>query len=219
MKQNIIVEVMFRIKFFVLFTLFICSNTYGLNPRGSLHLMTAPPATMDLNSFYLSSTYYSFSLSSYLPQAIQRFTSRWSVGIESSWAHRLSFLSDQKTDGKLKAFPSPKPLLLGIGVQWEIEYLPTPITPVLGISYVANNIFKAKELGSIIPSFSEKYFYLLRAGLFFSFDILNRYTSKKMQHEYDIQDIGLYVEYRKYIPVKNTSSSVDGWNFGMITFF
>ena len=209
-------KVMFRFfkKFFILSILFVCTHAYSINPRGSLHLLTTPPATMkNLNSFYMSSIYYSFSLSSYLPETTQRLTSKWSVGIESSWIHHISF------DGISKAFPSTRPLFLSLGIQWEIDYLSIPITPIIGVGYAVKNIFKSTSLDSAVSEIDGKYYYLLRAGLFFSFDILNRYTSKKMLHEYNIQDIGLYAEYRMYISTADKYKSENAWSFGVITFF
>ncbi len=208
-------------KYFIFLLLFFSSGiqAQSLSPRGSITLPTFFPLknaqTFDETSFYLSSVHYSITLTSYLPEHIQKMTSRWNFSLGASWVHGFPLAESGEK------LPSYLPAFVDAGLQWELDYLPIFITPVLGLSYVVKNPFQAEKRDAFLPeALIPKYFYLLRAGIFLSFDILNRYSSKKLQHEYNIQDMGVYAEYRKYIPVQATSSfKIQGWGFGLIIFF
>ena len=207
-------------KIFILF--FLCSSLYvkaqGLNPRGSIALSTMMPlekgqSLLDENSFYLSSFYYSIAISSYIPKSAQKFTGQWSIILGSSWIHGFPI--------KKNIFPSYYPALVNTGLQWQLDYFPLFITPVLGLGFEMKTPFQKEKTEDLLPeSLQAQYFYTWRAAILLSFDILNRYFSKKMQHEYNIQDMGLYAEYRKYIAVETTSSyKTQGWGFGLFISF
>ena len=208
-------------KFFVLFFLCTAFYTHAQNwsSRGSVAFPILMPLSegkdlFDKNSSYLSSLSYSVTLSSYLPKRIQKFTSRWGLTLGSSWIHNFpSFKSED-------VLPSYYPAVMDLGVQWELDYFPLFITPVLGWSYAMSNPFQKEEIQNVLPeTLQSEYLYIWKAGILLSFDIFNRHFSKRMQHEYNIYDMGLYAEYRRYIATKDANLKIQGWSFGFFATF
>ena len=177
------------------------------------------PKQFNETSRYMSGLSYSWIFSSYLPEHVQKFVGRWHLQARVHWLHtipRKKASTVKKTEEekkrRVKIFKSYYPALVSGGLNWEFDQLHY-IRPILGAGYAFNN--PLDNLTLMQNSFLDKKLYYITAGLFFSFDIVDSNFSHRMNYEYNIRDMGLFVEYQKYYSIEQKDQSHWGLNIGL----
>ena len=185
--------------------------------------ISKPPNLTEL----LYSMRYIFYPTTYLPKHLVRYIGRLGIQFQSSWLFRDSFYKPV----------SYSPFLISLIGRWDFSQIPY-ITPSVGWGITRTNLLNNPSLASSrlfqpvmdpnMPDDSngnvqlEDYLYTFIFQLLLSFDILDQNFSLKMEHEYSINDIGIFFEYQKYVSVQRFSWShpVDkGWTAGVFFLF
>ena len=137
----------------------------------------------------LATPKYAFYLSSFLPTALQTIAGRWALQFGLSWVYTLKSFKPQ----------SMYPYLGFLGGHWELAYFPY-ITPYFDWAFVYRNPFKKSQMPNYfnVSSTNNNKFYLFSIGCLVSFNLLDRNFSLKMDSEYNIENMGLFVEYQRY---------------------
>ena len=152
----------------------------------------------------LATPKYAFYLSSFLPTALQTILGRWAVQLGLSWVYTLKSFKPQ----------SMYPFLGFLGGHWELAYFPY-ITPYLDWAFVYRNPFKKSQMPNYfnLANTDSKNFYLFSIGCLVSFNLLDRNFSLRMDSEYNIENMGLFVEYQRYSSSWKNSFK-KGYSFG-----
>lgn len=180
------------------------------------------PRQFNETSRYISGLSYSWVFSSYFPEHVQELVGKWHLQARASWLHTIprkrpsayTKEEDKERERKrtVKIFTSYYPAILSAGVNWELDQLHY-VRPILGAGYAVNN--PLDNLTLLQNSFLDKKSYFITAGLLFSFDIVDSNFSHRMNYEYNIRDMGLFVEYQKYYSLKQKDQSHWGVNVGL----
>ena len=172
------------------------------------------PKQFNETSQFISGLQYSWTVSSYFPEHVRELVGQWHLQADVKWLHTIPRRQNtQKKDTtKIKTFISYYPAIISAGVRWELDHLHY-IRPFLGAGYALNN--PLSNLTLLQNSFLDKKLSYLTAGLFFSFDIIDSNFSHRMNYEYNIRDMGLFVEYQKYHSLAQKSQSHWGVNIGL----
>ena len=150
----------------------------------------------------LATPKYAFYLSSLLPEPLQAILGRWAVQLGLSWVYTLKSFKPQ----------SKYPFLGFLGGHWELAYFPY-ITPYIDWAFVYKNPFKSSQMPNYFNLASTNKFYLFSIGCLVSFNLLDKNFSLKMDSEYNIENMGLFVEYQRYSSSWK-SSFKKGYSFG-----
>ena len=147
---------------------------------------------------------YAFYLSSLLPTTLQTILGRWALQFGLSWVYTLKSFKPQ----------SLYPFLGFLGGHWELAYFPY-ITPYLDWAFVYRNPFKKSQMPNYfnLANTDSKKFYLFSIGCLISFNLLDRNFSLRMDSEYNIENMGLFVEYQRYSSSWKNSFK-KGYSFG-----
>ena len=179
----------------------------------------------DETSRYISGLRYSWVVSTYFPEHVQELAGKWHLQAGLSWLHRIPrkqpFVGTEKakeTEANriVKTFISPYPVIVSAGVNWELHQFHY-VRPILGVGYALNNPLDRDVLHH--DSFLDKKAYFITASLFFSFDIVDSNFSHRMNYEYNIRDMGLFIEYQKYYSLGQKNQSHWGMNTGLFMAF
>ena len=175
-----------------------------------------PAGKKEIQGSWISSLRYSFVFSSLLKNDIKKYFGKWHITASLGWIHDL----DISKNAVSKKFT---PFLSSLGARWELSYLPY-VKPFLGWQTAWVNPFKHKGYTSKnyfnLTSTAKNQFQLFTLGCFFSFDLLDSNFSTRMESEYKIYDMGLLVEYQRYISAKGSLSRPhrQGVVFGLFFF-
>ena len=170
----------------------------------------------DIQGSWISSLRYSFVFSSLFNNDIKKYFGKWHIAANLSWIHDVDISKNTSN----KRF---MPFLSSLGARWELSYLPY-IKPLLGWHLVWANPFKHKGYTRQnyfgLASSAKNKFHLFTLGCLFSFDLLDSNFSTRMESEYKIYDMGLLVEYQRYILAKGSFSRPhrQGVVFGLFFF-
>lgn len=177
------------------------------------------PRQFNETSRYISGLSYSWVFSSYFPEHVQELAGKWHLQARASWLHTIPRKqpSASKEKRTIKTFISYYPAIVSAGVNWELHQLHY-VRPVLGVGYALNNPMDNRTLLLQTP-FLDKKSYFITAGLLFSFDIVDSNFSHRMSYEYNILDMGLFVEYQKYYSLERENQSHWGVNVGFFAAF
>ncbi len=178
----------------------------------------------DETSRYISGLRYSRVVSSYFPEHIQQILGDWHIQFGGGWLHTIprksasTAVEKTKKKTKIQTLISYYPALVEAGVVWELNYLHY-VRPILGFGYVWHNPLDRQVL--LQQSFLDEKLYFITVGALLSFDIFDSNFSRRMNYEYNIQDMGLFAEYRKYSPLKEEAGGGSrwGWNLGLYMAF
>ena len=184
------------------------------------------PRQFNETSRYISGLRYSWVVSAYFPEHVQELAGKWHLQMWAGWLHtiprKLPSTYTRKEDIEkekrrtVKMLVSYYPAIVSAGVNWELHQLHY-VRPILGVGYALNNPLDNRTL--LQNSFLDKKSYFITAGLFFSFDIVDSNFSNRMDNEYNIRDMGLFVEYQKYYSLEKKNQSHWGMNIGLFTAF
>ena len=189
----------------------------------------------DETSRYISGLRYSWVVSSYFPEHVQQILGNWHLQFGGGWLHTvprkravapkksISAVSksakDTEKKKKIKTLISYYPALVEAGLIWELNHLHY-VKPLLGFGYVWNNPLNNETL--LQQSFLDQKSYFITMGFLLSFDLVDSNFSHRMNYEYNIRDMGLFVEYRKYSSLKKAKDKEGsrwGWNVGLYMAF
>lgn len=153
---------------------------------------------------------YAFYLNSFLPEQVRKITGRWAVQAGGGWVYTIK---------KLPKLLSKYPVLAFIGGRWELNYFPY-ITPYIDLMRVYNNPLQQNSAGNYLKFRNTKTnkLYLFSIGFFASFDILDQYFSTKMDQEYGIENMGIFIELQRYTinqPLSMKTAYKKGYAFGV----
>ena len=146
----------------------------------------------------VSSFRYGLIFSSWFDDKVQDMIGRWSLRGRLSWIHNKKISEIKK---HYSSFIHPTPLLADVDLSWEMTYFPY-ITPFVSFGVSQLNPLKKQALSGYLqlPAPAKNRLFVVSMGLLISFDLFDASFSRRINHEYGIADMGLSVEYQRWIP-------------------